>query len=103
MDANAGPFVRRDEINWTSVTAFTVFHVGAVAAPFFFSWSAFFTALALYWISLSLGIGMGYRTTLTGVVRNRHELVDDSTLADSRFGRVCAQRQPGRGVNSANG
>ncbi len=30
MDPNAGSFIRRDGINWTSVTAFAVFHVGAV-------------------------------------------------------------------------
>jgi fatty-acid desaturase len=52
-------------INWITVSAFSVFHIGAVAALFFFSWSAFFTALALYWISLSFGIGMGYHRLLT--------------------------------------
>jgi hypothetical protein len=41
------------------VTTFTVFHVGAVAALFFFSWPAFFHALAFYWVSLSLGVGIG--------------------------------------------
>src|ERR1035438_1085197 len=58
-------FISREGINWASVTAFTVFHVGAVAALFFFSWPAFFTAVALYWVSLSLGIGMGYHRLLT--------------------------------------
>jgi fatty-acid desaturase len=57
--------VKRDGINWTSVIAFAVFHCGAVAAVFFFTWPAFFTALALYWISLSFGIGMGYHRLLT--------------------------------------
>ncbi len=52
------PFVKRDGINWISVTAFTAFHAGAFAALFFFSWPAYFTAIVLYWISLSLGIGM---------------------------------------------
>jgi stearoyl-CoA desaturase (delta-9 desaturase) len=54
------PFVRYDGINWRSVIAFTFFHTGAVAAVFFFTWPAFFAMLALYWISLSFGIGMGY-------------------------------------------
>ena len=36
-----------------------------MAALFFFSWPAFFTALVLYWISLSLGIGMRYHRLLT--------------------------------------
>jgi fatty-acid desaturase len=65
MDSNGVLFVKRDGINWTSVIAFSVFHLGAVAALFFFSWPAFFTALALYWISLSFGIGMGYHRLLT--------------------------------------
>src|SRR3974377_2536353 len=38
----------------------SIFHVGAVAALFYFTWGAFLTALALTWISLSWGIGMGY-------------------------------------------
>jgi fatty-acid desaturase len=65
MEPTVRPFVRRDGINWISVTAFTLFHMGAVAALFFFTWPAFFTALTLYWISLSLGIGMGYHRLLT--------------------------------------
>jgi fatty-acid desaturase len=47
------------------LTAFTFFHVGAVAALFFFRWPAFVAALAFYWNSLSLGIGMGYHRLLT--------------------------------------
>lgn len=65
MNSNAPPFIKRDGINWISLTAFAVFHIGAVTALFFFSWPAFFTALILYWISLSLGIGMGYHRLLT--------------------------------------
>jgi fatty-acid desaturase len=61
----APPFIKRDGINWQSVTAFSVFHIGAVAALFFFTWPAFFCALGLYWVSLSLGIGMGYHRLLT--------------------------------------
>jgi len=59
------PEILRDGINWMSLIGFTVFHMGAIAAPFFFTWPAFLTALALYWISLSPGIGMGYHRLLT--------------------------------------
>jgi fatty-acid desaturase len=59
------PFVKRDGINWISMTVFASFHVGAIAALFVFSWPAFLVALALYWISLSLGIGLGYHRLLT--------------------------------------
>ena len=65
MDQQDALFVKREGINWTSLIAFTVFHLGAVAALFFFSWKALLTALALYWISLSFGIGMGYHRLLT--------------------------------------
>ena len=64
-DSRVVPFLKRDGINWISVIAFAIFHIGAIVALFFFSWPAFFTALALYWISLSFGIGMGYHRLLT--------------------------------------
>ncbi len=65
MNNQSVPFVKRDGINWTSVITFALFHCGAVAALFFFSWPAFFTAVLLYWVSLSFGIGMGYHRLLT--------------------------------------
>jgi stearoyl-CoA desaturase (delta-9 desaturase) len=34
------------------------FHIGAVAALFFFSWKAFLLAMFLWWIAGGLGIGM---------------------------------------------
>jgi fatty-acid desaturase len=65
MTTQPAPFLNREGINWTSVIAFSVFHAGAAVALFFFTWPAFFMALALYWISLSFGIGMGYHRLLT--------------------------------------
>ena len=59
------PFLSREGINWVSVVVFAAFHVGAIAALFFFTWPAFFCAFILYWISLSFGIGMGYHRLLT--------------------------------------
>jgi len=40
-------------------------HVGAVAALFVASWPAVVTAAILYWMGISLGIGMGYHRLLT--------------------------------------
>ena len=54
-----------DRINWLTALVMIGFHVGAVAAFFFFSWSALFAALALHWIALTFGIGMGYHRLLT--------------------------------------
>jgi stearoyl-CoA desaturase (delta-9 desaturase) len=65
MEIEFAPVVKRDGINWITVTTFAVFHLGAVAALFFFSWPAFLAAVFLYWLSLSLGIGMGYHRLLT--------------------------------------
>ncbi len=59
------PEIPRAGVNWISIAAFSVFHAGAIAALFFFSWPALLTAVALYWISLSMGIGMGYHRLLT--------------------------------------
>jgi stearoyl-CoA desaturase (delta-9 desaturase) len=57
--------IKREGINWVSLSAFIVLHIGAITALFFFSWPAFFAAVILYWMSLSLGIGMGYHRLLT--------------------------------------
>ena len=58
---------QRDDknINWITAGFMAAFHIGAVAAFFFFSWKALFAAALLWWISGSLGIGMGYHRLLT--------------------------------------
>src|SRR5271165_2971211 len=48
------------KINWTISIAFGLFHAGAVAALFVFSWQAFAATLFLYWMCGGLGICMGY-------------------------------------------
>jgi fatty-acid desaturase len=52
-------------VNWTTTIVLAVFHVGALAALFLFTWPALWTALALMWISGGWGIGMGYHRLLT--------------------------------------
>ena len=47
-------------VNWTTTVALIIFHVGAVAAPFFFEWRSVMVATFLYWLAISCGIGMGY-------------------------------------------
>jgi len=54
-----------NEVNWVTASFMGMFHIGAVAALFFFTWKAFFVALFLWWVSGSLGIGMGYHRLLT--------------------------------------
>ena len=52
-------------INWVTTFFMAAFHIGAVAALFFFTWKALLVAIVLWWISGSLGIGMGYHRLLT--------------------------------------
>src|SRR5690242_10392717 len=54
-----------DEINWVTALFMGLFHVGAIAALFWFSWKAFLVSMLLWWVSGSLGIGMGYHRLLT--------------------------------------
>ena len=54
-----------NDTNWVTATFMALFHIGAVAALFFFSWKAFFVAAFLWWVSGSLGIGMSYHRLLT--------------------------------------
>ena len=53
------------KINWHTATFMAFFHIGAVAALFMFSWQALVAAVVLWWISASLGVGMGFHRLLT--------------------------------------
>lgn len=50
----------RSEVNWPTTIVLAVFHVGAVAALFFFTWSNLAVALFFTWLAGGLGISMGY-------------------------------------------
>ncbi|HVH85263.1 MAG TPA: fatty acid desaturase [Terriglobales bacterium] len=52
-------------INPLTTFFISLFHIGAVAALFMFSWKALTLALVLWWVAGSLGIGMGYHRLLT--------------------------------------
>jgi len=52
-------------INWITTSFMVLFHIGAVAALFFFTWKALLLAVVLLYISGSLGIGIGYHRLLT--------------------------------------
>ena len=52
-------------MNWGTVIFLTIAHLAAVAALFFWSWPAVITAIVLYWVGGSLGIGMGWHRLLT--------------------------------------
>jgi stearoyl-CoA desaturase (delta-9 desaturase) len=52
-------------IVWITTSFMVAFHLGALAALFFFSWKGLLLALLLWWVAGSLGIGMGYHRLLT--------------------------------------
>ena len=57
METSAG---KRRQINWITSVALIIFHIGAIAALFMFSWKALLISAALYWMAIGFGIGMGY-------------------------------------------
>jgi fatty-acid desaturase len=57
--------MKDNKINWHTASFMALFHIGAVAALFMFSWQALVAAVVLWWISASLGVGMGFHRLLT--------------------------------------
>jgi fatty-acid desaturase len=51
---------RRGGLNWPTTIVVAIFHVGAIAALFNFSWRNFWATVFLYWVATGLGISMGY-------------------------------------------
>ncbi len=54
-----------DGINWLTLTVIVAFHLGALAAFFFFSWQRLVVMLVLYVVAINVGIGMCYHRLLT--------------------------------------
>lgn len=52
-------------LNWYTTIFMVVFHAGAIAALFMFSWKALACALVLWVLSMNVGIGMSYHRLLT--------------------------------------
>jgi sn-1 stearoyl-lipid 9-desaturase len=55
----------KQPLNWITTFFMLAFHVGAVVALFMFTWKALAVAVLLWWVSGSLGIGIGYHRLLT--------------------------------------
>jgi fatty-acid desaturase len=47
-------------VNWATTIALAVLHTGAIAALFFASWSSVLITVFLYWMTIGLGISLGY-------------------------------------------
>ena len=52
-------------INWPTLITLAIFHLLAVVALFNFSWTNFWIMLGLWWLTASLGVGIGYHRLLT--------------------------------------
>lgn len=49
---------------WVTAIFMAIFHIGAIAALFFFSWTNLIVAAVLYVLAVNFGIGMGYHRLL---------------------------------------
>jgi stearoyl-CoA desaturase (delta-9 desaturase) len=54
-----------DGISWVTVFWIGLLHLGALAAPFTFSWQGLLVMLALYWLTGGIGICLGYHRLLS--------------------------------------
>ncbi len=52
-------------LNWFTIFFMGLFHAGAILALFFFTWKALAVAAGLWFVSVCLGIGVGYHRLLT--------------------------------------
>jgi len=52
-------------INWLTLLVMVAFHLGALAALFFFTWQRLAVMLVLYVVAINIGIGMCYHRLLT--------------------------------------
>ncbi|HEY8996245.1 MAG TPA: fatty acid desaturase [Edaphobacter sp.] len=64
-DLRMGREHQEGRINWVTAIAMVIFHIGAVAALFFFSWKNLAVAAVMYFLAINVGIGMCYHRLLT--------------------------------------
>jgi fatty-acid desaturase len=65
QDLRMGREHQEDRINWITAIFMGLFHVGAIAALFCFSWTNLAVALITYFFAINVGIGMAYHRLLT--------------------------------------
>jgi fatty-acid desaturase len=51
---------QNQRMNWITTVVLVIFHIGAIAALFMFSWKNLAVAAFLYWMCTGLGISLGY-------------------------------------------
>jgi stearoyl-CoA desaturase (delta-9 desaturase) len=60
LTANLSSISAEQGINWPTTVTLVLFHLGAIAALFLFSWRLFAITVLLYWVTTGLGISLGY-------------------------------------------
>lgn len=60
-----GRIRQQDKLATTTTFFFAIFHIGAIAALFYFRWSALVVAILTYIVAINIGVGMGYHRLLT--------------------------------------
>jgi fatty-acid desaturase len=65
QDLRMGREHQQGRINWITTIAMGIFHVGAIAALFFFSSKNLLAGVIMYFFAINVGIGMAYHRLLT--------------------------------------
>jgi stearoyl-CoA desaturase (delta-9 desaturase) len=65
QDLRMGREHQQGRINWITTIVMGIFHVGAIAALFCFSWKNLGAFFVMYFFAINLGIGVAYHRLLT--------------------------------------
>ncbi|MFP5233473.1 MAG: acyl-CoA desaturase [Acidobacteriota bacterium] len=65
QDLRMGRKYQQGRVNWITAIAMGLFHLGAIAALFFFSWKNLAAFCIMYFFAINVGIGMAYHRLLT--------------------------------------
>ena len=65
MDLRMGREHQQGRINWITTIVMGLFHVGAIAALFCFSWKNLGAFFIMYFLAINVGIGVAYHRLLT--------------------------------------
>ncbi len=60
LTANLSDISVEQGMNWPTTVTLVLFHLGAIAALFLFSWHLFAITVLLYWVTTGFGISLGY-------------------------------------------
>jgi stearoyl-CoA desaturase (delta-9 desaturase) len=65
LDSYLKKQLKWSNVDWIVVVWMAVMHAGAIAAPFFFTWSALGITVLLHWLTCSIGICLCYHRCLS--------------------------------------